>query len=397
MTDATLPVTPSRLTAFAREYLKTIGAAVHEDGSRWHVTLPDHADVAFGDGSEFEVVLEPDSSENGEQDELVLVPESEFAQQLLDEAISMSPVGRLSVTAELSGNGYQYPGWVLESDLEVADASFMPYYDREAVFAVVQIGVETVSEYQTQFLEAVTIDASSQEELTGMAETVLQSFYDPKDGSGGSDWEDNGTESVGTEVFEATVSECQQTALDNVREAIDDIRESASRAADAEFDEYRQLQNQQLSDLRAEIESVTKRLQNVADDVDTTSSHEDRVDALKKREELQAKQEELEQKRAEMLESKQQGFEDKRREIRHRHQLEVRTKPVATTLVSYERGEIELQLADSERSESMRAPYAAGAGYTDTVNCLNCRATLSSDNPVKMGVTGLQCRQCTDT
>lgn len=394
MIDATLPVTQSRLTAFAREYLQTIGASVHEDGPRWHVNLPDHVDVAFGDGSEFEVVLETDSSEQGGQDEFVLAPESEFAQQLLDEAISISPVGRLSVTDELSGGEYQYPDWIVESDLQVVDTSFIPYYDREAVFAVVQIGIETVSEYQTQFLEAVSIDASSQEELTGMAETVLQSFYDPRDEPGGSDWEDNSTESVRTEVFEAAVSECQQTALDNVREAIDDIRESASRAADAEFYEYRQLQNQQLSDLRDEIESVTDRLQNVMDDVDTASSHEDRVDALQKREELQAKQEELEQKRAEILESKQLGFEDKRCDIYQRHQLEVQTKPVATTLVSYERGEIELQLADSERSESIRTPYAAGAGFTDTVNCPSCQTELSPDNPVKMEVTGLECRQC---
>lgn len=394
MTDATHPVTQSRLTAFAQEYLQTIGASVHEDGSRWHINLPDHVDVEFSDGSEFEVVLETDSSEQGGQDESVLAPESEFAQQLLDEAISISPVGRLSVTDELSGGEYQYPDWVVESDLQVVDASFMPYYDREAVFAVVQIGVETVSEYQTQFLEAVSIDASSQEELTGMAKTVLQSFYDPKNDPGDSDREDNSTESIGTEVFEAAVSECQQTALDNVREAIADIRESASRAADAEFDEYRQLQNQQLSDLRDEIESVTTRLQNVADDVDTASSHENRVDALQKREELQAKQEELEQRRADILESKQHGFEDKRREIYQRHQLEVQTKPVATTLVSYERGEIELRLADSGQNETIRAPYAAGAGYTDTVNCPSCQAELSPDNPVKMGVMGLRCRKC---
>jgi len=394
MTDATLPVTQSRLTAFAREYLRTIGASVHEDESRWHVNLPDHVDVAFSDGSEFEIVLETDSSEQGEQNEFVLAPESEFAQQLLEEAISMSPVGRLSVTDERSGDEYQYPDWVVESGFQVVDASFMPYYDREAVFAVVQIGVETVSEYQTQFLEAVTLDVSSQEELTGMAETILESIYDPKDEPGGSNLKENGTESVGTEAFEAAVRECQQTALDNVREAIDDIRESASRAADAEFDEYRQLQNQQLSDLRDEIESVTTRLQNVADDVDTASSHEDRVDALQKREELQAKQEELEQKRADILESKQQEFEDKRHEIYQRHQLEVRTELVATTLVSYERGEIKLRLADSGRNETMRAPYAAGAGYTDTVNCPSCQTELSSDNPITMEVTGLECRQC---
>ncbi|MFC6875272.1 AAA family ATPase [Halobellus marinus] len=395
MTDATLSVTQSRLTAFTRDYLQTIGASVHEDGSRWHVNLPGHIDVTFGDGSEFDVVLEANPSENSGQNEFVPAPESEFAQQLLDEAISMASVGRLSVTDELSGGEYQYPDWIIESDLQVVDAEFTPYYDREAVFAVVQVGVETVSEYQTQFLEAVTIDASSQEELAEMSETILQSFYDPKNAPRDGTPEENAVSgSIEVNTFEEIVTECQQTALDNVRGAIDDLRESASRAADAEFDEYRQLQNQQLGDLREEIESVTNQLQNVADDVDTASSHEDRVEALEKREELQAKIEELEEKRSDILESKQQGFEDKRREIYHRHQLEVRTKPVAATLVSYERGEIELQLANSKRSETMRVPYGAGAGCLDTVTCINCQSKLSSGNPVQIGPTGIQCYQC---
>jgi uncharacterized protein YukE len=396
MTDATLPVTQSRLTAFAQEYLKTIGASLKKNGSRWRVNLPEHVDVTFGDGNEFEVVVRADHSENSKKDEFVLAPESEFAQQLLDEAISMATVGELSVTDELSGDDYQYPAWVIESDLQVDGAEFTPYYDREAVFAVVQVGVETVSEYQTQFLEAVAIDTSSQEELTEMSKTILELFYEPKSVLGdGAVKEKAGGESVEVDDLGELVTECQRTAVDNVRVAIDDLRESASRAADAEFDEYRQLQNQQLSDLRDEIESVTKQLKAAADDVNTASSQGDRVEALQRRQEIQAKKEELENKRSDILDSKQEGFEHKRREIYHRHQLKVRTSPIAITLVSYEQGEIELQLSDSERSGSIRAPYAAGGGYTDTVNCPSCQTKLSSDNPIKLEIDGVQCQQCT--
>ena len=391
MTDATLSVTQSRLTVFAREYLNTLGASIQEKGSRWQVRLPSHVNVEFGDGRDFDVIIGDDQVENGDDGGLVLSPGSEFTQRMLDEAVSMSSTGHVSVTESLTGDEYQYPEWITESDLQVSDASFSPYYDRDAVFVLVKISVETVSEYETQHLEAVAIDVTSKEELSGLPEILLRTFFDPKTQPEPEQTNDFETASeLDTDRFASIISTGQQVAFDKIRED----RETASRAAESEFKEYRQLQDQRLSDLREELESVTDRLQRVSSEVDSADTQEERMSALQKRKELQEEKDELEEERAELLQKKQRGFEKKREEIFDRHSLEISTKPVAATVVSYERGEIELQLTDGHRTETMRTPYAAGVGCPDSVRCDQCQTELSADNPVQMGSTGLQCRSC---
>ncbi|EMA23822.1 hypothetical protein [Haloarcula marismortui] len=395
MTDATLSVTQSRLNAFAREYLNTLGASIREQGSRWHVRLPSHVDVEFSDGLEFEVILGDDRVENNGDEEVVLSPGSEFAQQILDEAVSMSSLSQVSVTESLTGNDYQYPDWVNESDLHVSDASFNPYYDRTAVFLLVKISVETVSEYETQYLEAVTVDVTSEEELSGLPEVLLRSFYDPKtqpETEEANDFE--ATNEPDSDTLTSVIPIGQRVALDNIRDEIEEVRETASRAADSEFEEYRQLQNQRLRDLRDELESVTDRLQRVSGDVDDADTQEERMSALQERKELQTEKDGLEEKRAELLQKKQREFEEKREEIFVRHALDISTKPVASTLVSYERGELEIRLSDSHRTETIRAPYAAGVGCTDSVRCDQCQTELSADNPIQLGPTVLRCQSC---
>lgn len=395
MTDATLSVTQSRLNAFARKYLNTLGASIREEDSRWHVRLPSHVDVELGDGLKFDVILGDDRVENNGDEELVLSPGSEFAQRMLDEAVSMSSLSQVSVTESLTEDDYQYPDWITESNLHVSGVSFNPYYDRTAVFLLVKTSVETVSEYETQYLEAVTVDVTSEEELSGLPEVLLRSFYDPKtqpETEEANDFE--ATSELDADTFASVISMEQRVALDNIRDEIEEVRETASRAAGSEFEEYRQLQNQRLSDLRDELESVTDRLQSISREVDGADTHEKRMSALQKRKDLQTEKDELEEERADLLRKKQRGFEEKREEIFARHMLEISTKPVASTVVSYERGELELRLSDSHRTETMRAPYAAGVGCTDSVRCDQCQTELSADNPIQMGSTGLRCRSC---
>ena len=395
MTDATLSVTQSRLTVFAREYLNTLGASIQEKGSRWQVRLPSHVNVEFGDGRDFDVIIGDDQVENGDDGGLVLSPGSEFTQRMLDKAVSMSSTGHVSVTESLTGDKYQYPEWITESDLQVSDASFSPYYDRDAVFILVKISVETVSEYETQHLEAVAMDVTSEEELSGLPEVLLQTFFDPKTQPETGQTNDfEATNELDTGSLASVISTGQRVALDKIRKDIEQLRETASRAAESEFEEYRQLQDQRLRDLREELGTVTDRLQRVSRNVDSADTQEERMSALQKRKELQAEKDKLEEERADLLQKKQCGFEKKREEIFDRHSLEISTKPVSATVVSYERGEIELQLTDSRRTETIRTPYAAGVGCPDSVQCDQCQTVLSADNPIKMGSTGLQCRSC---
>ncbi|MDB2293735.1 hypothetical protein PM085_15870 [Halorubrum ezzemoulense] len=394
MTDVTHAVTQSTLEAFAREYLDNLGATIREDGSRWHVRLPSHANVGFTDVHEFDIAL--DSEQEGLEDSVhVLTPESGFTQQLLDEASETAPVGQLALTEAVTDGMYQYPSWIREGDVDVVDATFNPYYDRTAVCVFVRIDIETVSEYQTQFLEAVTVDVESTEQLPNVTELLVDEFFTP-----GSDWpadpaEDVDDESgVSSEKLNTAITTGQKATVEGVRDEISEVRQSASRAADSEFEEYRQLQEQQINELQDEIGSLSTRLQKLSTEVDEPESPQQRVKALEKRKELKTEKAELEGELEETLQEKSRGYAQQQREIDRRHAIKVSTEPKAFTIVLYERGEITLELATGGRSTAVRAPYAVGVGVTDDLQCENCQKQLSGENPIRVVSGRICCQSC---
>ena len=391
MTDVTHAVTRFALEAFTREYLNDLGATIREDGNRWRVRLPTHVDVDFTDCREFDIVLD---IENREDDSVrMLTPEGEFTQRLLDEAAAMATVGQLALTDSMTDGDYRYPSWIVESDAEIGDATFSPYYDRTAICVFVRIDVETVSEYQTQFLEAVTVDIASKEQLPGITETLVDDFFSPQSARP-HEVTDGGDGTIVPDKLTDAIAVGQKAAVEGVREEIGDIRRSASRAADSEFKEYRQLQEQRSNDLRNEMRSLSNRLQNSSTEVDGAESQRQRVKALEKRQERKTEKEDLEAELEELLREKERGYAQKQRDIHRRHAIAVNTEPTALTLVTYERGEIEFTASDDNRTGVVRVPYAIGAGVTDEAHCEKCHTQLSEENPLSMVAGGLGCRSC---
>lgn len=395
MTDVTHAVTQSALEAFTREYLSDLGATICEDGNRWHVRVPPHVDVDFSESHEFDIILDTERSVE-EDDVRILTPESEFTQQLLDEAAEKATVGHVVLTKSIADGGYRHPPWILESDVEVVETAFSPYYDRTATSVFVRIDVETVSEFQTQYLVAVTVDIESNDQLPGITELLVEEFFTPKSNCTATGTEDpnGGDATFSSDNLKSAISTSQKAAVGEVQEKIDEIRQSASRAANSEFEEYRQLQEQRISELQNEISSHSDRLQNLSTEIDEAESHQQRIDVLEKRRELRSEKNNFEGELQERLYEKEQGFTQKHREIRERHTITVKTKPMAVTLVTYERGEIELELREDSRTGSIRAPYAIGAGVTDEVRCENCQTQLSSENPVSIAAGLVGCRMC---
>ncbi|MFC7080284.1 hypothetical protein [Halorussus caseinilyticus] len=355
MTDATHPITQSALRAFAREYLAGLGASLREDGNRWRVRLPSHVDVGFSDDREFEVVLGDERRDDTDESHL-LTPDSEFAQQLLAEASEMARVGRLALTEDHLAGDYRYPAWITAGSAEVADATFHPYYDRTGVCAFVRIGVETVSEYQTQFLRAVAVDAESETRLPGIAERLVTEFYAPKSEPAADRTTETDDATISPDGLADAIAAGQRTATETVRSEIEEVRRSATRAADSEFEEYRQLREQRLDELRDEIDSVSNRLQTIAAEADDAESRQRRVEILEKRRELKDRKADVEAELEKVCREKERGYAEKRREIYDRHALDVTTTPLAVTLVTYERGEIDLRLREGVEPSRSASP-----------------------------------------
>lgn len=385
MTDAALPVTGRAVERFAEAYLTSLGAEIKKDGRRWKIHLPDDADTDLElDDAVLEITDNPDE---GGEEAVAVAPESPFIERLFAEAANRTPVGSLSLTGDQVE--IELPPWLSGGPVDVVERTFTPYYDRRAVCALFQVGIETVSEYQREELRAVSIDLNEHEERPRLTDTYLELIES-----------EQGEFNEGRRIDQQTLADAlnaAQTALESeLASTIRETRERATRAAEVELDEYRQYARQRRDELVDDIDSLTARIEDVSKTVDTASGQEERVEALRKRKELQA---ELDDRRARLngLTSQiEAGFPDKRQEIRDRHGLTVRMRPVTATAVAYERGELELTLRLDGTTVTRSYGYAIGAGVMEEVTCDRCGQRLTAENQLVIDGDQITGRTCCD-
>jgi ribosomal protein L29 len=294
---------------------------------------------------------------------------------MLDEAADRTPLGSLSLTGDQVE--IRLPPWLTDSSVEVVDRAFTPYYDRRAICALFHVGIETVSEYQREELHAVAIDLNGHEERPRLAETCLNLV------AGEQQKLDEGQaidEQALTDALDAA-----QTALESeLAPTVRDTRERATHAAEVELDEYRQYVLQRRDEIADEIDSLTSRIEDVTERVDTATEQGERVEALRKRKELQAELDDLRAELDDLTTQIETGFPEKRREIRERHAITVRLRPVTATTVSHERGDLDLTLRTGEFTVSRSYGYAVGAGVVEERTCERCGQQLTAQNPIDL-------------
>lgn len=373
MTDATLPVTQRTVEQFTESYLSLLGAEITKEGRRWSIALPDGADTALElDGAVLEIVDEPNDVSD---DSLVIAPESPFVERMLDEAADRTPVSSMSLTGDHVD--IQLPPWIGSGPVEAVDSSFTPYYDRRAICALFHVGIETVSEYQREELHAVAIDLNDHEERPRLAETYLE-LVD----------EEQGELADGRPIDEQVLSDAldkARTILENeLASVVQETRERATRAAEVELDEYRQFVRQRRDELDDEIDRLTTRVEETTKTIDEASSQDERVEALRKRKELHAELDDLRAELDDVASQIEADFPEKRREIRERHALTVRMRPVSVTSVSYERGDLELTLRVDDVTVTGSYGYAVGTGVMEDVTCERCGRPLTAENPLTL-------------
>ncbi|MFK5604902.1 hypothetical protein [Haloferax volcanii] len=383
MTDASVPVTQSAVESFAERYLRSLGCTIEQRGDTWDVSVPEGADTqSLPD--EFTVVCGTESDSPEENTEH-LHPESQLLHELLDEAVRRTPTGRIDLTAE--STEIELPEWLRGGDVEIRNAKFAPYYDRSALVVLFRVSIETVSEYQREFLRVVALDARSGESLEGLERNFLRitSFTgEPPSGD---------QPSLGRENVRDLVGEGQRRVVDRVQGLIDEVHEEASRAADAEVEEFRQMQQQRIRELEGRRESLSSKLDESRATIDASEQVE-RVEALKQRKQLKEELEELTSELNNLRRRRDQGFPERQKEIRQRHALDVKVSPLTATQVEYERGEVEIELAEEGVVQSLTVGYGIGVGVTDSVQCTACGRELTTQNPLVSIIGEINCDAC---
>jgi predicted nucleic acid-binding Zn-ribbon protein len=382
MIDAALSITQSRVEQFAESYLTTLGCEIDKRGDLWELTIPDTVElpvdkpeITCGDSS----MDEPDKIPD-------LHPESEYFQQLLEHASDNAPVGKTTISA--TDSDLIYPEWITESSVSVEDASFTVYYDRIAIVVLFRISIETVSEYQTAFLRATAVDTHSEETLPELAKTYLARSVP------GEKAVDIGAPQLDRTTVEPSLAVARETVLERIQPEIDDIHQKASQAADAEIEEYRQMQQQRIDELVSDRATLSERIDELSDDIETGTDQSEHVELLKERKELKTEYEEVENELQDLKQRRERGYPEYQQEVRARHALDVAVTPVTLTEVEYERGEIAFRLTVNSREDSISLGYGSGVGTIEEVTCGACGRALSGGRPLAQLDAGPCCADC---
>jgi len=383
MTDAAVPVTQSAVDRFTERYLRSLGCSIKHSDDHWVVSVPDTTDTEISPGKH--TLVRGEGSPNGDSDNTKrLHPESAFFQQLLREAAERSPTGKLSIESE---SDIETPKWLRHSDVEVQSAQFTPYYDRTAVVILFGVGVETVSEYQQELLRVVAVDARSEEHLPRLAESFIELT------SLGSNKTSGGNAQLTQTEAQPLLEIARKLVLDGLQDQLDEIHQEASRAADSEVEEYRQLQEQRIKELQEDHSNLSSKISDLSEQINAGDG-DSRVQALRERKELKSEYADIDETLNELRERRDSGFPERQREIRERHSLDVQITPITLTEVEYERGEVDFELLAGNTSRTVTLGYGSGIGVTETVRCTLCDEELSERNPLQTISNGLGCENC---
>jgi DNA repair exonuclease SbcCD ATPase subunit len=384
MTDAAIPITQSAVEQFTEQYLNSLGATIKKHGNRWEVSVPEVAKTELPSGHL--VLFCDDAATDLNEDERHLHPESSFFQEILADASERQPTGKIVISS--ADTQIEIPSWLQENNIAVNDATFTPYYDRSAIAILYRISIETVSEYQTELLRTIAIDIRSSERLPKLEETFLDSTLPTE----------SHIESQPTDIGRATaddlIGQTREQIVEDVQSKVDEIHQEASRAADAEIEEYRQMQQQRIEELEEKKGRLSNRIDDLSESIQQSSDEGERVEALQKRKELSSEYEDVESEFEELRHRRGQGFPEKQREIRERHALEVVVSPLAITQVQYERGEIEIELEEGTVTQSLTLGYGDGIGVTEKLSCDVCGQAINAQNPLKSIRQGVHCSRC---
>jgi hypothetical protein len=384
MTDAAVPITKSVVEQFTERYLKTLDCRIEKFEDRWRITVPERADTELATG---QITLYTDESASERDDaQYFLHPESSFFQTLITEASARSITGKIAVTLE--DTKIEIPSWLRESSVDVVDSTFSPYYDRTAAAVLYRIRIETVSEYQTELLRAIAIDVRSEDRFAALEETVLD-ITDPEDPANEVD-----SLELGRDQSNQIIDQTRGEILNVVEPKIDDIHQEASRAADAELEEYRNMQEQRIEELQEQRSDLTSKIDELSNLIPQAADQRDRVDDLKTRKDLKFNLNEINTELEDLRQRREQGFPSKQQEIRDRHALEVVVTPLTITEVQYERGEAHFKLMDDSTSVDLTLGYGNGVGVTENIHCDRCGEKLTNGNLVSSLKDGIRCENC---
>lgn len=405
MTETTLTPTTEQIGELARLYFENLGATVRQPGDDFvvefdGVTPPSWAEPHV-DGGRLVAAATAEPAERagdgpndaggatdtGERERPEIRPETAFARRLIDAAAARCPVGTASVPGVPGGVDSLVPAWLRDSPVNVASVGFHPYYDSQVACVWVRVEIETPSQYQRESLHTVVVDP----ETGARVDCDPTALFDAAAAS------ESGADDVtpDPESLRRAIDEARDHVVAEVDDTLADVEAGAGRAATDAFEQYAARQRDRLSELRAERDRVETELASIGDRLGDAAG-DDRVELLERRERLTERRAALDSDLSTLRAAESDGFPDQRARLRQRHAVELRTRPVAVTGVSVERGDLSVTVRADGRRETLDLSVGAVTGLRRTATCPRCERAFGRANGLRVTDDGIACEDCVE-
>ena len=303
-------------------------------------------------------------------------PGGQIVDDILTSLSALEP--RIALQIEDVGDELPNPAWLSNSALSTVEATFTPYFERTGVWTLVDVSIETVSEFEQDILISVGLDPETGDRLP-----LLEELGEQLTGANDINIPDVSVDRRREQDIEPAPLETQIEPIieKKLTATIDSIRQQAANAASVEFEDYVEVQNSRIASLGTDIAELQEELTAIGQRLDQADSREERLEALEQRD---AKQDKLETKQTELSELKEasrEGFPSYQSKIRNRHSVSVETEIVAMIEATYPKGDLMLTVTDGTREVSTRVAYGHRAAIFEQPSCEGCGSALTESNP----------------
>ncbi|MFC7177844.1 hypothetical protein [Halosegnis marinus] len=316
---------------------------------------------------EIELWLTPGEEEPTGPNQYDCTPESTLAGALLD-SVGAGPPCAIPLSESVLDE--PVPEWIDASSLSVVDRKFSPYFTKQGVWCLVEVSIETVSEFERDFLVSVGVDADTGEPLPLLAEVgdvVTQSPAHP-----------GVTESEPTTVDAEVFAAAHERAHAVTEATVDEIQEQAGNAAGVEFEEYLEVQAERLETLRKERERLDEELASIRSALEAATERAERLELLDDQETRQEERSDVVAELTELEEARRDGFPAYQQKIRNRHRINAEYTIVASLVIPYQKGDLELTVTDGAETCVVSQIYGHEAAFFEAPSCGRCGETLGA-------------------
>lgn len=346
--------------------------------------------------NEFENTLVFDSrhEETGE-DDIFVRPGTTFFNALLELAQDQTTVSSIRLAPDTLQ--IHKPPLVESLGADARVGTFERETTDMAVAFHFHIQFEGTQSYHQEEFETVTLDGQTGENLPTLTERLLAHL---------GDLSHDGVPAEFDEIDDGTTERLYTSAIDIIKERLEpelnELRAEAAKAAAERESEIRDLYEQRRQELDEQIQNKQERIYELNQKAKNARNNNTRQRYTEQQKEVR---DELEELKTTVDTQKEQLKKEEEEQIANttaRHAVEADVTHVGTTIITYDRGTLPVQIRDDGRVGETTVTYTPATNEFGTFDCADCGTTLGTDQPPVVCEAGhvicsdcrQQCEQC---